>query len=203
MTLTLWGESRARVQAGVRAAVWIGMLLAPQMALAEAPSGATPPGATRLGVVDSSRALAGSRAGREIEKSLDKLQKQRIEALKPKTEKLQALRESYAQKGLNLNQQALGELQLDIRKLERSLERDVEAARDELEVERQRQLQPLLRKVAEAVNAIAGERDLDIVLEKSSPGVYFHADRVDITGPVIDRLNAMEQASQAASTPRP
>jgi Skp family chaperone for outer membrane proteins len=165
------------------------MLLAPPLALAEEP---------RVGVVDSGRALAGSREGQGVEKSLQKLQGQRVEKLGPKTQKLRELRTSYEEKRLMMTGEAAGELELEIRKLERSLDRDVEEARDELEVERRRQLQPLLRNVAEAVKAIASERKLDVILEKSSPGVFFHAERVDITDAVIARMNARDSAKASA-----
>jgi Skp family chaperone for outer membrane proteins len=103
---------------------------------------------------------------------------------------------------LVMTRESAGELELEIRKLERSLDRDVEEARDELEVERQRQLQPLLRSVGESVQAIASERKLDVILEKSNPGVFFHAERVDITDAVIARMNAREPAAKASDPPR-
>lgn len=150
----------------------------------------------RAGIIDSARALSGSREGKAVEQSLEKLQTQRIEQLKPKSEKLRELRTSYEQKRLVMTREAGAELELEIRKLERSLDRDFEEARDELEVERRRQLQPLLRNVADAVKAIAGERGLDVILEKSSPGVFFHTERVDITDAVITRMNAREPAAK-------
>ena len=99
------------------------------------------------------------------------------------------LRDEYETQKYVLSRDALQEREIELLKHQRNLERDLQEAQEEFEIEQRKLMQPILKHILETVQAIARDRGLVVVLEKTSPGVLFYSETLDITDEVIQRLN--------------
>ena len=155
-------------------------LLLPAAALAQG---------VKIAVVDTTRAASNSKEGKAAEQRLRSMRETKREEFKPKDEQLKRLRDEYETQKYVLSRDALQEREIELLKLQRNLERDLQAAQEEFEIEQRKLMQPILKNILSTVQQIARDRGFDVVLEKTSPGVLFYSDTLDITEEVIQRLN--------------
>lgn len=160
---------------GVIAGFWL-----PAVASAQGP---------KIAFVDTTRAAANSKAGKEADQALSSLRDQKRGEFGPKEQALKQLQEEYETQRFVLSKTALQERELELLKKRRDLERDLAAATEEFEIEQRKLMQPILQSILQAVGQLAKEQGYDVILEKTSPGVLFYSDTLDITDLVIARLN--------------
>ena len=142
-----------------------------------------------VAIVDSRRAAANSKEGKAAEQQLKDLSSRKRDEFMPKEEKLKRAREEYETQRFVLSKEALQEREIEIVKLRRNMERDLEEAQEEMAIEERKLMQPILRKILRAVKDVARAQGYQVVLERSSPGVLFFSDDLDITDLVIAKLN--------------
>ncbi len=160
-------------------ALALGLLL-PAVASAQAP---------KIAFVDTTRAAANSKEGKSADQYLKDLRERRRDEFRPKDEKLKRMRDEYETQRFVLSKEALQEREIDLLKVQRNLERDLEEAQEEFEIEQRKRMQPILKSILKVVDEIARDGDYGVVFEKTSPGVLFYSDALDITDQVIERLN--------------
>jgi outer membrane protein len=144
---------------------------------------------TVVAFVDTTRAAANSTDGKAAEQKLKALRDKKRGEFQPQDEKLKRMREEYETQRFVLSREALQEREIEILKTQRNLERDLEGAQEEFEIEQRRLMQPILKSILDVVNQVAKDKGYGLVLEKTSPGVLFYSDQLDITDEVITRLN--------------
>ncbi len=142
----------------------------------------------KIAFVDTTRAAANSKAGKAADQFLKDLRERKREEFKPKDANLKRLRDEYETQRFVLSRDALQERELDLLKVRRGLERDLEEAQEEFEIEQRKRMQPILKSILRVVNDVARDGGYDLVMEKTSPGVLFYSDKLDITDQVIERL---------------
>ncbi len=142
-----------------------------------------------VAIVDSRRAAANSKEGKAAEQQLKDLSSRKRDEFMPKEEKLKRAREEYETQRFVLSKEALQEREIEIVKLRRNMERDLEEAQEEMAIEERKLMQPILRQILRAVKDVARAQGYQVVLERSSPGVLFFSDDLDITDLVIAKLN--------------
>lgn len=150
------------------------------------------PGVARAGgiaIVDTTRAAANSSEGRQAEKVLTDLQEKKRSEFQPKQDELKRKAEELESQRFVLSEEALQERQFDLVKMRNDLERQLDAAKEEFEIEQRKLMQPILKRIQSVVNEVAKDEGYDLVIEKTSPGVLFFSDGLDITDQVIERLN--------------
>ena len=157
-------------------------------ATAVLPSLASAQGNT-LGVVDTRRAIVGCKAGQDAQAGLTSLMEKKKEIFGPQEEELNKLQQEFETQKFVLSQEALEERRIEIARKKSKLERAVEEAREEMAVAERKAFQPLLTKVEELLKDIGKEKGLLMIMEKSSPGVLYYSETLDITDVLIDRLN--------------
>ena len=143
----------------------------------------------KLALVDRQRALISSDKGKEAEKTLTQLQDTKKKELEPLSQKCKKIQEDTESQKFVMSDDALQEKAIEFQRCGRDLERDVQAAKDELVVQQQKLLQPIAKKLEEVVTAIGKEKQFDLILDRSTPGVLFAPDALDVTDIVIQRLN--------------
>ena len=143
----------------------------------------------KFAFVDSIRAAANSKEGKAAQERLKNMTDQKRAEFRPKEEKLKRMQEEFETQRFVLSRQALQERELDMLKGRRNLERDLQEAQDEFEIEQRKLMSPILKAVLDAVSDIAKDKGYHVVLERQSPGVLFYSDELDITDQVIERLN--------------
>lgn len=142
-----------------------------------------------VAIVDSRRAAANSTEGKSAEQQLKDLSGKKRDEFTPKEEKLKRAREEYETQRFVLSKEALQEREIEIMKMQRNLERDLEEAQEEMAIEERKLMQPILRQILRAVTDVAKAQGYQVVLERGSPGVLFYAEELDITDLVITKLN--------------
>lgn len=143
----------------------------------------------KLALVDRQRALMASEKGKEAEKTLSQLQEKKKKELEPRSNQCKKLQEDAESQKFVLSDDALQEKAIEFQRCQRDLERDFQAAKDELVVQQQKLLTPLAKKLEEIVTALGKEKEFDLVLDRSTPGVLYAPDGLDVTDLVIKRLN--------------
>ncbi len=155
-------------------------LLVPSMALAAD---------LRIAFVDQRQAIISSARGREAEKILAELAAKIQGELEPQQEDLRRMGAELEAQRYVLTPEAIEERRLELVKRGRDLEREVEEAQESLQLEERKMLTPLVREFTEAIQAIGKDKDFALILDRSSPGVLYLEDALDITELVVKRLN--------------
>ena len=146
----------------------------------------------KIGLVDQRRGILGTRDGQEAQKSLEALADVKQNEMEPRQKEFQRLQEELDSQRFVLSQDALEERALDLEKRKRELERDLSAARDDLTMQERKMLRPVLEKWGKAVREIGQGNGFDVIIDRSTPGIVFSKDALDITELVVQRVNAMD-----------
>ena len=145
--------------------------------------------ADTVAIVDLKKAVSQSQEGKAAENKLKTLADRMQEEFKPKQERVKRLREELETQRFVLSKEARQERELDIVKQTRDLERELEAAQEELQIEERKLTQPILENILTSVKALARDEGIDLVLERSNPALIYYGETLDITDKVIERLN--------------
>ncbi len=143
----------------------------------------------KLAVVDQRRALLSSDGGKAAESTLSQLEDKKKKELEPRQARCKKLQEDVEAQRFVLSDEALQERMIEFQSCQRDLERDFQAAKDEMTVQNRKLLAPLAKKLEEAVKEIGRDKGFDLVLDRSTPGVLYSTDTLDITELVIKKLN--------------
>jgi outer membrane protein len=143
----------------------------------------------KVGIVDQRRGILTTDQGKQAQKDLEKLAEERKNRLKPAQDDFQKKQEELESQRFVLSETALEERMLELEKQRRELERDVQAVRDELQVQERKLLKPILEKWSKAVEDLGKEKGFDVILDRSTPGILYHSSGLDITDLVISRVN--------------
>jgi outer membrane protein len=143
----------------------------------------------KLAVVDQRRALLSSEGGKSAESTLSQLEDKKKKELEPRSGKCKKMQEDIEAQRFVLSDEAMQERMIEFQSCQRDLERDFQAAKDELAVQNRKLLAPLAKKLEEAVKEIGKDKGFDLVLDRSTPGVLYSTDSADITELVIKKLN--------------
>ena len=142
----------------------------------------------KIAFVDTTRAAANSKEGKSADQYLKDLRERKRDEFRPKDEKLKRMRDEYETQRFVLSKEALQEREIDLMKVQRNLERDLEEAQEEFEIEQRKRMHPSRKSSRKVVDEIARDGGYGVVFEKTSPGVVFYSDGLDITDDVIERL---------------
>jgi outer membrane protein len=143
----------------------------------------------KVGFVDQQKAILSSKEGQVAEKTLSDLAQKKQKELEPKQQELQRLGEELESQKFVLSKEVLEERRLDVMKRQRDLEREVQQAQEEIQIEQRRLVSPLAKRLGEVIQAIGKEKGFSLVLDQSSPGVLYSDGGLDITELVIKKLN--------------
>lgn len=143
----------------------------------------------KLAVVDQRRALLSSEGGKAAESTLSQLEDKKKKELEPRSAKCKKMQEDVEAQRFVLSDDAIQEKMIEFQSCQRDLERDFQAAKDELAVQNRKLLAPLAKKLEDAVKEIGKDKGFDLVLDRSTPGVLYSTDAADITELVIKKLN--------------
>ncbi len=143
----------------------------------------------KIGFVDQRGAILTSTEGREAERVLRELATEKQQEIAPREEELRRLGAELEAQRYVLTPQAIEERRLDLVKKRNDLERAVQEVQEELQLVERKLLAPLVKRFGEAVQEIGKKEDLSLILDRSSPGVLYLEDGLDITERVVEHLN--------------
>src|SRR3954451_11628207 len=175
----------------------LGLALAAPMAAAQpaapAPAAAAPQGPLRIAVIDTEKILLSSAAGKKAVADLKKLQEQREGELRAKAQELKDLQAKISDGRLSLAQDKLADMAKQVEEKDILLRRAQDDANRELTKKRDDMLAQIDERVMPVINKVGKELGYTLIFRKFESGLIYADEAVDITGVVIQRIDAAAQ----------
>lgn len=159
---------------------------------ADAPtSGAS--GTNRIGTINIEQAIYACNEGQRDFEALSKKLEPKQTELKNKNDEVDSLKKQLTTSGDKLNDDARGGLVKQIEQKQKSLERDVQDARDEAQTQQNEIAQRILQKMAPVIVNYASTTGFGMIVDTSNPWpqgpVLWAAPSVDITRAIVEAYN--------------
>jgi outer membrane protein len=169
-----------------------------------APAGpAAPPGRFQDGLkyayVNMQAIAQQSAEGKALADRLKTAQDGKQRELQDKNKNLQAMQQKLDQGGSVLSEAARTQLQADIDRTQRDLQRASEDAQEELQKLAQQVEEDFTRKVLPIVDKVAKEKQVHFVFNAAQSGLIWADPGMDLTTEVIAALNGSKPAAPAAA----
>ncbi len=139
----------------------------------------------KVGVVNEARILDASPQAEDAQKRLSKEFSGRKTKLQNRESELKRKEERMAKDGDTLSEQERRSLEKDIMSLHRELKREQDEFREDVSIRRSEELRKVQVQVVEAIQSVAKEEGLDLVM---GHGLLNANPRLDVTDKVVDRL---------------
>ncbi len=143
----------------------------------------------KVGFVDKQRAVFSSTEGKEADKSMTALQKEKKAEMEPQSVRCRKMSEELEAQRFVLSEEAASERLIDFRRCERELERSLQAAQEEFAVQQRKRYTPILKKFDQSLRTLGKDDGFDLILDRSSPGVLYFQDGLDVTDQIIKKMN--------------
>src|SRR6266853_5016370 len=195
--------------------------MAQSAGLPAAPSAAasnadTPPAAitasgTRTGTVNVEQAIFATNEGQRDFEALSKKLEPKQNELKGMNDEVESLKKQLNTQGEKLNDDSRGTLVKQIEQKQKSLERQVQDAREDAQNQQNEIAQRILAKMGPMIVKYAGDNGFGVIMDTSNPWpngpVLWYGPAVDITRPVVELYNAQSgvpaPTRPAAARPAP
>ncbi|MFO7581098.1 OmpH family outer membrane protein [Guyparkeria sp.] len=142
----------------------------------------------KIGFVNSSVLLEQAPQAERAKQQLEEEFSSREQELRRMREEVQGLENRLNRDSVTMSEGDRADLERELNRNLRDLQREQNNFRDDLNLRKNEELGKLQRLVLDAIRAEARDKGYDLVL---SEGVVYAADRVEITGEVLDRLESM------------
>jgi outer membrane protein len=163
----------------------------------------TPLTGTKIGAINIEGAVFGSNEGQRDMLALQKKYEPKQAELKQQNDELEALKKQLSAQQDKLNEDALGNLKKTIEGKQKSFDRSVQDAQEEVQSQQQEIFSRILGKVAPVVVKYAQENGYGMIIDTSKQWpqgpVLIAGGNVDITQAVIDIYNTQSGVSAPAT----
>jgi outer membrane protein len=149
---------------------------------------------TRMGTVNVEQAIFATNEGQRDFEALSKKLEPKQNELKGANDEVEALKKQLNTQGEKLNDESRGTLVKQIEQKQKSLERQVQDARDDAQNQQNEIAQRILQKMGPMLVKYAADNGFGVIIDTSNPWpngpVLWAGPAVDITKPVVDLYNA-------------
>jgi outer membrane protein len=166
-------------------------------ALPSAPSAgpaATSTGGTKIGTINLEQAIFATNEGQRDFEALSKKLEPKQTELKGVNDEVDGLRKQLNTQGDKMNDQARATLVKQIETKQKSLDRQVQDAREDAQGQQNEIAQRILQKLAPMLVTYAQENGFGVILDTSNPWpngpVVWAGQSVDVTKAIVDGYNA-------------
>ena len=142
----------------------------------------------KVGVVDSNDILGKSAEGKKVQENLKRKSEELSRDLQKQEQDLGRMMEDFRKQAGVMKDEAKKQRQEELSKRASEFQRKVGDADKQLAQFEQREMEPLLKKLEQAVNAVAQETKLDMVMDKRRSGLLFISPSLDISEKVRSRF---------------
>jgi len=142
----------------------------------------------KVGVVDSSDILGKSAEGKRVQDTLKRKGEELGRSLQKQEQDIGKAMEDFRKQSAVMKDEAKKQRQEELSKRASDFQRKVADADKQMGLLEQKEMQPLLKKLEGAVNDVAKENKLDLVLDKRRSGLLYMAPTLDITDKVRSRF---------------
>jgi len=135
----------------------------------------------KIGVVDSADILGKSTEGKRIQDSLKRKSDELGRDLQRQDKEIGRMVEEFRKQAAVMKEDAKKKRQEELNRKASEFQRRVQDADKQLAQLEQKEKEPLLRKLQQAVDTVAKDNKLDLVLDKRLSGLLFYNPSMDIT----------------------
>lgn len=142
----------------------------------------------KVGVVDSNDILSKSAEGQRVQSTLKRKGEELSKSLQKQEQEIGKMMEDFRKQATVMKEAAKKQRQEELSKRATDFQRKVQDADKQMALLEQKEMEPLLKKLEKAVNEVAKENKLDMVLDKRRSGLLYMAPTLDITDKVRSRF---------------
>lgn len=143
----------------------------------------------KIAVVDLDQAINATDQGKRAREELQKKQKEAEAQLKPMADKYKSLAEEIQSKRFVLSEDALRQKQLDLAELQNDARARAAELEGQFKVDYERLVGPLRAKLLGIVADFGKEQGYTLIFERTTPGLIYSREALDITDQVVERFN--------------
>jgi outer membrane protein len=163
----------------------------------------TGPG-TRVGTINIQDAIFGSNEGQRDMAALQKKFEPKQAELKNQSDELEALKKQLDTQGPKLNEDSAATLKQQIETKQKSFDRSVQDAQEEVGGQQQDIATRILKKMAPMIVKYAQDNGFALIVDTSktwpqSPVLWWNVDQLDITKSVVDAYNVQSGVAAPAA----
>lgn len=140
----------------------------------------------KIGVVDAAKLMDASPQAEAARAKLEREFAPRNDTLVAEQKALKQMEDRLARDGAVMSDSQQRDLERDILSARRELKRTQDEFREDLNIRRNEELARLQKEISETIRELAREMDFDVIL--SNANVVYASKRIDITEPVLKRL---------------
>jgi outer membrane protein len=145
--------------------------------------------AIKVGVVDLNQAINATDEGKKAREELNRKAREAQQQVQPLLDQEKALDEEIKSKRYVLSEQALFAKQADQAELRNRIGSRVKELEGQLKIDEGRLLAPIITKMRDIVQEIGKEQGFTLILDRTSPGLVYTREALDITDRVVERFN--------------
>ena len=176
------------------------------ISLVAAQAGASAQTALKVGVFDANRVSEETDEGKRIAAKLSQLGEKKKGELAAKEKEIQDIRAQLDSQNLSLSPEKVQQLQKDAQRKGLELQQAQEAARNEFQIEVSEAQNKFQEQMIRVINQFGRDEGFTLVIERSTGGVAFAAESIDVTTAIVDKFNEMVKPAAdpgAAAKPPP
>jgi outer membrane protein len=164
---------------------------------------ATGPG-TKIGTISMEQAIFATNEGRRDFEALSKKLEPKQNELKGQNDEIESLKKQLSTQGDKLNDDARANLVKQIESKQKSLDRQLQDAREDAQNQQNEIAQRILQKLGPVLIKYATDNGFGMIVDTSQPWpqspVVWWGESVDLTKPVVDVYNAQSGVAPPPST---
>ena len=180
-------------------AIGVALAAAPALAFAQAPAALPTTEGQRFAVINIQRVASESTEGKASTAKVQALNQKKIGELNELNKRLQADQQKLQSQGTMLNEAARAELERNIDKEQKDLQRAQQDAQEEVQQLQQDLQNGFQSKLLPIIQQVVNERKITIMFSSADAGIVFADPALDLTADVIKRFDAA--AAPAAGAP--
>ena len=147
------------------------------------------------------RIAAESNAGKNLNDRVKALNDQKVRELNEKNKALQSVQQKLDSGGSVLNDTARAQLQSEVERQQRDIQRFTEDAQQDLQALQQQLQEEFTRKLNPVLDKVAKEKQVHMVFNATESGLVWADAGMDLTADIISALNAAAAAPAPAAAP--
>ena len=169
-----------------------------------APAAATGAG-TKIGTISMEQAIFATNEGRRDFEALSKKLEPKQNELKGANDEIESLKKQLNTQGDKLNEEARANLVKQIETKQKSLDRQLQDAREDAQNQQNEIAQRILQKLGPVLIKYATDNGFGMIVDTSQPWpqspVVWWGESVDVTKPVVDVYNAQSGVAPPPASP--
>jgi outer membrane protein len=169
-------------------------VLAAFLVAATATAGAQTTPALKVGVFDANRVSEETDEGKRIAAKLSAFGDKKKAELAAKDKEIVDLRTQLDSQNLSLSPEKMQQMQKDVQKKGLELQQAQEAARNEFQIEVSEAQNKFQEQLIRVISQFGRDEGFTLVLERSTGGVAFASESIDVTTAIVDKFNEMVKA---------